>query len=272
MDKVTVDHVANLIANKKADPHLSDRSTRYVLLVLRNALGKAVRWGIVNRNVATLVDPPRVAHKEVHVLTPSETLKLIEAANGEPVESLIVVAVSTGVRLGEALALQWSDIDVARRQLRVNKSLQRLSGRGQVLAETKSRRGRRTIFLPVRAAEALRKERIRQADIRRAAGKSWNQSDFVFTSSTGQPLDQRNVLRMFRRVLRKAHLPQMRFHDLRHSCASLLLAEGVSPRVVMETLGHSRIAVTMDTYTHVMPTLLRDAADAIDRTLDRDTR
>jgi len=272
LDKLTVEHVAQLLASKQADSRLSDRSARYVLQVLRNALGKAVRWGVLSRNVATLVDPPRVPYKEVRVLTPGETSNLLEAARGDPIESLVVVAVSTGLRLGEALGLQWSDVDITRRQLRVNKTLQRVSGLGQILAETKSRRGRRTIFLPVRAAEAFRNEQAHQNDRRIAAGKDWNPTDFVFTSQTGRPLDQRNVLRMFRRMLRKARLPRMRFHDLRHSCASLLLAEGVSPRVVMETLGHSRISVTMDTYTHVMPTLMRDAADAIDRSLDRDAR
>jgi len=95
----------------------------------------------------------------------------------------------------------------------------------------------------------------------------WHDGDFVFTASSGRPFDQRNVGRMFRRVLRAAGLPRMRFHDLRHSCASLLLTQGISPRVVMETLGHSRISVTMDTYTHVMPALLRDAADAMDRSI-----
>jgi integrase len=156
--------------------------------------------------------------------------------------------------------------------MRVTKSLQRVSGVGQVLSETKTRRARRTIFLPIRAAEALRKEQLRQRQLRDAAGREWIKSDFVFTSSIARPVDPRNVLRMFRRVLRKAGLPKMRFHDLRHSCASLLLAEGVSPRVVMETLGHSRISVTMDTYTHVMPAPMREAAQAIDPSLDRDDR
>jgi integrase len=134
--------------------------------------------------------------------------------------------------------------------------------------ETKTRRSRRSLVMPVKTAEALRALRLQQDQRRRLAGPGWHNGNFVFTSSTGQPLDQRNVLRMFRRVLRKAKLPRMRFHDLRHSCASLLLAQHISPRVVMETLGHSRISVTMDTYTHVMPALMQDAADAMDRSLD----
>jgi len=270
LEKLSVEHVASLIARKQADRRLSPTSVRYVLLILRNALGKAVRWGLVARNVAVLVDPPRVSHRDVRVLSPEETKKLLDAVKGEAIEGLVTLAISTGVRLGEALGVQWHDLDLDRRQLRISKSLQRVSGQGQVLMETKTRRSRRSIVLPVKAAEALRAVRVQQDQWRRSAGAAWHNSDFVFSSSTGQPLDQRNVLRMFRRVLRKAKLPRMRFHDLRHSCASLLLAQHISPRVVMETLGHSRISVTMDTYTHVMPALMRDAADAMDRSLDSD--
>src|SRR5205823_2269791 len=127
-------------ARNRAHSNLSPRSARYVLLVLRIALNRAVQWGLVARNVATLVDPPRVAASDVRVLAPDETTRLLGAAKNEPVEALVVLAVSTGLRLGEALALQWTDIDLERRQLRVTKSLHRDSGHGQVLFETKTRR------------------------------------------------------------------------------------------------------------------------------------
>jgi len=267
LDKLRVEHIAGLIARKQASRRFSARSVSYMLLILRIALNKAMRWGLVARNVATLVDGPRVEHRDVRVLSPEETKRLLEAARGDPLEGLLAVSVSTGVRLGEALGLQWADVDLDRRQFRISKSLHRVTGQGQVLAETKTRSSRRTIALPVMAAEALRSWKKQQTNQRRAAGRNWHDGDFVFTASSGRPFDARNVGRMFHRVLRKARLPRMRFHDLRHSCASLLLAQGISPRVVMETLGHSRISVTMDTYTHVMPTLLRDAADAIDRSI-----
>jgi len=270
LEKLTVDHVGALVRHKQAEQRLSPTTVRYILMVLRNALGKAVRWGVVGRNVATLVDAPRLQPRDVRVLSPDETKRLIEAARGDPMEALFVLAVSTGLRQGEALGLRWDRVDFERRQLRIDKSLQRIPGRGFVLADTKTRRGRRSILVPIITAEALRRHRSAQADLRRAAGREWTEGDFVFTSSTGRPLDARNVQRTFARILRKARLPQMRFHDLRHSCASLLLTQGVSPRVVMETLGHSRISVTMDTYTHVMPSLMRDAADAMDRSLSED--
>src|SRR5579859_706497 len=147
LDKLSVEHVADLISRKQRDPRLSPTTVRYILLTLRIALNKAVRWGLVARNVATLVDPPRVVHKEVRVLSPEETSKLLNAARGEAIEGLIVIAVSTGVRLGEALGLQWKDIDLERRHVRISKSLQRIAGLGQVLSETKTRRGRRTLVL-----------------------------------------------------------------------------------------------------------------------------
>jgi integrase len=267
LDRLAVDDVARLVRTKQAEERLSTRSVRYVLFILRNALNKAVRWGLVGRNVATLVDPPRVKYRDVRVLSPEETTKLLTAARGDPLEGLVVLAVSTGVRLGEALGVTWADIDLERRQMRIDKSLQRVTGAGQVVSETKTRRSRRTIVLPVIAAEALRQQLSTQRSQRRAFGHGWPDGGFVFTSSNGRPLDARNVQRGFRRIVRRAKLPRMRFHDLRHSCASLLLTQGVAPRVVMETLGHSRIAVTMDTYTHVMPALQHEAADAIDRSL-----
>jgi len=164
--------------------------------------------------------------------------------------------------------LSCTDIDLERRQLRVTKALQGVPGQGLLLVETKTRRGRRSIVLPLGAIVALRRHRARQAEDRLIAGTCWIESDFVFTSARGTPLDGDNVIsRPFARLLERCGLSPMRFHDLRHSCASLLLAQGVAPRVVMETLGHSRIAVTLDTYTHVLPALQREAADAMDRAL-----
>lgn len=262
LERLTAAHVGALLERKQTQG-LSPRTSRYVGLILRNALNKAVRWGLLSRNVAALVDLPREVHREVRVLSPPEARRLVDAARGDRLEALWLLSVSTGLRMGEVLALQWSDVDLDRRELRVTKALQRVSGRGLMLAETKTRRSRRTIVLPVAVAEALRWQRTRQE-------LEGIDSGFVFTSSRGTPIDGRDLGRSFRRLLQRADITKMRFHDLRHSCASLLLAQGISPRVVMETLGHSRIAVTMDTYAHVMPALQREAADAMDRLLEPD--
>lgn len=267
IDRVTVPDIADLLARKRSEG-LSQRTQQYILFVLRNALNKAVRWGIAVRNVAQLVDAPRVVHRDVNVLTPEDALRLVGVARDDPLEALWVLALSTGLRRGELLGLSWSDIDLERRQLRVTKALQRVSGQGLILVETKTRRGRRSIILPLGTVDALRRHRARQAKDQPVGGSGWSQANFVFTSARGTPLDGDNMIsRPFARLLERIGLPPMRFHDLRHSCASLLLAQGVAPRVVMETLGHSRIAVTLDTYTHVLPALQREAADAMDRAL-----
>lgn len=269
LERLSIHDIAGLIAKKRSEG-LSPRTAQYVLYVLRNALNKAVRWGAASRNVAALVDAPRVPHRDVNVLSPTDALRLVGAARDDHLEALWVLAISTGLRRGELLGLTWNDVDLDRRQLRVTKALQRVSGKGLVLVETKTRRARRSIVLPIGAVEALRRQKARQTEDRKGAGNSWKETEFVLKSSEGTALDPDNVSRSFARLLDRAHLPRMRFHDLRHSCASLLLAQHVPPRVVMETLGHSRISVTLDTYTHVMPALQRDAADAMDRALGAD--
>lgn len=128
------------------------------------------------------------------------------------------------------------------------------------ITELKSSRSRRTIALPAVAVAALRSHRVRQLEARLAAGRHWHDGGFVFTSAVGTPLEPRNVTRQFKALLTAAKLPDMRLHDLRHSCATLLLAQGVNPRVVMETLGHSQISLTLNTYSHVLPALQHDAA------------
>jgi integrase len=268
LERLSIQDVAFLMSQKRSEG-LSPRTSQYILFILRNALNKAVRWGAVNRNVARLVDPPRVAQREVKVLASDEAMGLIAAARQDRLEALWVLALSTGLRRGELLGLTWDDVDLERRQLRVRKALQRITGKGLVLSETKTRRGRRSIVLPIGAVEALRRHLARQEEDRLLAASSWTETNFVFKARSGAALDADNLVRRsFAHLLDSAGLPHIRFHDLRHSCASLLLAQGVAPRVVMETLGHSRISVTLDTYTHVLPALQREAADAMDRALD----
>jgi integrase len=168
-----------------------------------------------------------------------------------------------GLRQGEILGLRWSDVDVETSTLRVAQALQRVNGRLEFV-EPKSRRSRRTIPMPPTVARALRAHRSRQLEERIAVGPRWRESDLVFTTSIGTPLDSRNVTRRFQAALERASLPRLRFHDLRHTAASLMLAQGVPARVVMETLGHSQISLTMNTYSHVVPALQREAADRMD--------
>jgi integrase len=269
IDRLTPQQIAALLTHK-TQQGLSSRSVKYTLDVLRLALGRAVKWGVVMRNVAALVDAPRIRHRPVTVLTPEQARQLTEAARGDRLEALYLVGLSLGLRLGEVLGLKWSDIDLAKRELRVQRALQRQTGKGLLEVETKTDRSRRALIMPIVLEDALRRWQVTQNLERHVAGSLWHRSDFVFTTTFGTPQDQSDVNRSFHKLLSRAGLQRIRFHDLRHSCASLLLAQGMSPRVVMETLGHSRIALTMDIYSHVLPALKRDAADAMDRVLDQD--
>ena len=218
LERLAVQDVAALMSQKREDG-LSPRTAQYILFVLRNALNKAVKWGAVSRNVAALVDAPRVPHQDVKVLSPGEAMRLIGVAREDNLEALWVLALSTGLRRGELLGLTWDDLDMERRQLRVTRTLQRVSGKGLILSETKTRRGRRSIVLPVGAVAALRRHRQVQSDHERLAGESWVKTNFVFTSSQGTALDGDNVSRSFTQLLARAGLARIRFHDLRHSCA-----------------------------------------------------
>jgi integrase len=171
-----------------------------------------------------------------------------------------------GLRQGEALGLRWQDVDLELGYLRVSKQLQRIASRLQ-LVEPKTSRSRRSLAMPGSIVERLREHRARQGDEKRVAGDRWVDAGFVFTTLEGKPLDGTAISKQFHQHLERAGLAPRRFHDLRHSCATLLLVQGVSPRVVMEVLGHSQIGLTMNTYSHVIPELGREAADRIDRLL-----
>ena len=192
---------------------------------------------------------------------------LLEVMRGNRLEALYSVALALGLRQGEALGLKWGDIDLDAGILRVRRTAQRIPHHGTQLVETKTARSRRTLVLPPVVITALRAHRARQTLERLAAGPAWVDLDLVFPSRRGTLADGPNITHRFRRLLTKAGLPPMRFHDLRHACASLLLVQGVHPRVVMETLGHSQISLTMNTYSHVLPALQREAADRMESVL-----
>jgi integrase len=248
--------------NERLAIGLSPRRVEYFHAVLRRALNRAIKAGHVGRNVATLVDPPRVPHMEIKPLTPSQARVFLKAAEGNRLEALYSVALALGLRQGEALGLQWEDVDFKSGLIHVRIELQRIERQFR-LVELKSQRSHRTVAMPPYIAEKLREHGARQREERVRLGPEWHNSDFVFTSESGRPLDGINVTRAFQRLLKHAGLPKRRFHDLRHSCATLLLVQGVPARVVMEILGHSQIGLTMNTYTHVVPELGREAASGM---------
>jgi integrase len=254
--------------NAKSTSGLSPRTVGYLRGVLRGALGHAERTDLVTRNVARLARPPRIPRRRVSPLSVEQVRTFVAAIAGDRLEALYLVALGVGLRQGEILGLRWSDVDLIEGTLTVRHALARIEGR-LVLVEPKSATSRRVVPLPAFVRNALVAHRAHQAQeplpLRPDPPDPF--ADLVFVTTHGTPLDGITITRRFQRILADAGLPRQRFHDLRHACASLLLAQGVPARVVMETLGHSEISLTLNTYSHVMPSVGREAAERMDQLL-----
>jgi integrase len=245
------------------DRGLSARTVQYSHAVLHRALKQARRWGIVGRNVTEDVDTPQVKREEIQPLNPDQTRALLKAAEGNRLEALYIVAVHTGMRPGEMLALKWDDVNLDSGILQVNRALT-----GGEFTAPKTARSRRWIKLTASGVKALRVHRKRQLEERMQRAGFWQDYNLVFPSSVGTPLSHRNVVRSFKAVLNRAGLPKtVRLYDLRHTCATLLLSRNVHPKYVQELLGHASIALTLDTYSHVIPGMDGGTASAMEDTL-----
>jgi integrase len=223
-----------------------------------------MRYGYITRNVATLVDAPRTTTFSIQPLDQEQAQRLLNAVKGHRLEALYRIALSLSLRRGEICGLRWEDVDFEAATIRITGALQRQNGKLERTA-TKTAASVRTVALPPVLLRVLRQHKERQEAERLALGTDWKESGFVFVSHLGTPLEPGNVVRHFKTVLKQAGLPEKtRFHDLRHSCATLLIAQGVHARVVMDILGHSQISTTMNTYAHVLPDVQREAVAGID--------
>lgn len=242
------DHLQYLYS-KKLDAGLSKRTVQYIHAVIRRSLNQAVKWGIIYRNPTDAVSAPRPQRKAADTLTEaqvSEFLKVVEQHRWYPI---YVLAIATGMRQGEILGLRWDDIDFANGTISVRNTV--YSIRGKIyLGEPKSEKSRRTISVPEFALNIL---------------KPLKKDGLVFTTSSGKPISPRNLSRHFHQSLEKAGFQHMRFHDLRHTCATLLLKMNIHPKVVQEMLGHSSITLTLDTYSHIIPSLQEEAAGKMNK-------
>lgn len=266
--KLSPDHVQAWLTDKR-ESGLSANTVNRMRAVLRRALTIAERRGAVSRNVAKLTEPPRGTAKELQVLSVEEAGKLLDAARGHRLEALFTVALAIGLRQGEAVGLQWGDVDFTEKSLRVERQLQRVRGDRDkselMFSEPKSAKGRRTIPLPAFALTALEQHRRQQEFlIRKLEGRALIERDLVFTNTIGRPLEPRLVHSQFKDLLKDAKIRSVRFHDLRHTCASLLLAQGAFPKDVQEILGHSNIHMTMNVYAHAIEESKRNATDMLD--------
>lgn len=246
---------------------LSARIVRHAHSALHNALKQAVKWGLLSRNPSDLVELPKVPHKERRVLSPDEAQEFLKAASLMPHGLIFEFALLTGMRPEEYLALQWSDVDMARGTAQVRRALVRHK-KNWSFEEPKTACSRRTVFLPAPLLEKLAAHKRKQAETRLKLGAAWQAFDLIFCSEEGTPLSIPNITyRYFRPILTKAKLPRIRLYDLRHSCATLLLIAEENPKVVSERLGHSTIVLTLDTYSHVLPHMQQSASVRLENLL-----
>jgi integrase len=244
------------------------RTVPYTRAVLVIALNIAVKWGYLARNVAALAEAPTVHRRDIQPLTKEQALALLDAVKGHRLEALYRIALSLGLRRGEVLGLWWEDVDLEAATIRITGALQRQQGKLERTA-TKTRASNRMLQLPAVLVSALQAHRGRQDRERRRA--DWKEHGLVFPSTKGTPMEPRNLNRHFARVLKCIGLPSTtRFHDLRHSAATLMLLQGVPLRVISKILGHTQMRVTADIYTHVLPELERDAAERMDALFEAD--
>jgi len=246
-------HLEALYAEKRKT--LSAASVHHLHVVIHEALDKAARQGAVARNVAALVDSPRVERKEMKVLSRDETRRLRDAVRGTRFEALFVLAL-VALRQGELLALRWKDVNLETGALSVAHTLQQVDGEF-VFAQPKSKKSRRQLTLDEAERAALREHRRRQLE---EGVVPWQ--GLVFCNEHGSPIDGKGLLKSFHRLLKRAGLPRIRFHDLRHTAATFMLEDGTPLKVVSEILGHSSVAITADLYMHVTPGMQAEAARA----------
>lgn len=290
LSKITTQQIRKFL-NERQDSGLSSRTVQYLHAVLRKSLNVALKDQTVIRNVAELVDPPRVLAKEVQPLIPDEARRFLKAVEGDRLEALFTVAVSLGLRQGEALALQWQDVNLESGKLRVRFALQRYTPpkkdtpEGEPkkptevhLVEPKTKKGCRTIDLPQVTRSALAAHRMRNAEERRLAGR-WKipmvhcegrrepVDDFVFTTAIGTPLDGRNVTKRFQKLLKDSKIARHRFHDLSHTAATLLAVQGVHSKAIQAVLGWDQVAM-VDRYAHFVDEMRKDAATKMDAILN----
>jgi integrase len=267
LKKLTPAHVRGL-HREKLDAGLAPATVGKIHSTLHKALSQAVSDGIVPRNAAD-VKAPRPTPEEMRPLSETEVRTFLDLAreSGDRFEALYVLAITTGLRRGELLGLRWDDVSMERSTLRVGRALVREGGR-HTLGETKTRRGRRQINLTPRTVSTLKAHRKKQLEEKIKLTGLYKDHGLIFATRVGTPINPENLVnRSFKPLLERASLPEIRFHDLRHTCATLLLGRGVHPKLVQELLGHATIAMTLDTYSHYMPSMGDQAAGAMEDAL-----
>jgi len=257
----------------KGNGGLSAQTVRHHHRVLSEALNHAVKWGLVTRNIANAVDPPKPVRKEMATIQAEDVNRLLEEArkfenaSSIPYYTLFYTALHTGMRRGELLALRWIDVELELMTISVNRSLQVLKDGTKIIREPKTPKARRLIAMTPSLALQLRDHKDYQSALRLLNNKPVQQDDLIFSDLEGQPINPNTVTPAFSKIAKRVGI-KLRLHDLRHTHATLMLKSGVHPKIVSERLGHSTVAFTLDTYSHVVPGLQEAAAKAFDEVLN----
>jgi len=250
---------------RKLNNGLSAGTVRYHHAVIHRALQTGVKWGILSRNVADAADPPRAQHKEMQTWDEYDITRFIEGSKDNPYYALFYTALFTGMRRSELLALPWGDVDFIFSQIYVNRSLHHLKDGSYVFTPPKSAKSSRTIALSPSAILLLKEYKEKQEAVRENLGIPLRDDDLVFSTPEGKPLRPNTITRAWTMLASHYGLKPIRFHDVRHTHASIMLKQGVHPKIVQERLGHSSIQITLDTYSHVAPGLQEAAAEGFDK-------
>ena len=263
-------HLSSYYAKKCSDGRvdgkggLSARSVVYHHRILSKALDYAVKMGIAVRNVASVVDPPRVARVTMKTLSPEEVQRFLDVARETEYYVYFSTLLYTGLRRGELLALRWRNLDLIKGTLTVVATAYKLGNGDYIIKEPKTAHSRRTVTLPPSLVELFKVYRADQELLRVQLGVSLKADDFVFIRPDGSPINPNAITLAFRRIVKNAGLKGIRIHDLRHTHATLMLKAGVHPKVVSERLGHANIGITLDIYSHVLPGMQESAAEKFD--------
>ena len=255
--------IQSLYLQKERDG-VGKRTIRVIHTIINSSLRNAVKLGALHTNPTEAVNPPNYETPEMQAYAEHEITLLLLASKGTPLEALIHVAITTGLRQSELLALKWSDIDWDRSTISVQRQLKRKYDNKEYFSSLKTKSGRRTISIGINTADKLRDHHQKQMNEKKAMGSQWNENDLIFPSKIGTPMHQRNLLRRFKSLIQESGLREIRFHDLRHTAASLMLNHGISPLIVAKRLGHSKVSITLDTYGHLLPGMHQESANFID--------
>jgi integrase len=252
------------IYNDKLAQGVHPRTIKYMHTVFHSSLEQAEKLGLILRNPANAVKRPRYEIPEMKFMDEVQVNQFLSATQGQRYEALYHLEIATGMRQSELLGLRWKDLDWERCSLIVQHQLKRGFKEGDYFSQPKTRSGRRIIILGKKTVIKLREHWIRQLQEKQLAGNRWKENDLIFPSTIGTPINQNNLYRSFKELLKTIGLPEIRFHDLRHTAATLMLNHGVAPIIVSKRLGHSRVSITLDVYGHLIPEMQNEAAEMID--------